>query len=157
MPVTWQFTSLAQSKTPKVPQPAPKSSAWAFFGNRIKSDKSMESVLNGKTPSGISNVKPFASLSMIASIKNQPAQPRGQLRRLTADSEELAFLDSLSGAVVGTGAAADTNISVDDVLVFALGDSFDGAVVSARAALDTSIGNVVSHSFILHICFSSVL
>ena len=67
------------------------------------------------------------------------------MRRLTAVLEELAFLDSLNGAVVGTSTAADTNISVDNELVLALRDSLDGAVVSAGAALDTSISNLVSH------------
>ena len=83
----------------------------------------------------------------MSSIKNQPARPDAGLRRLTADSEESAFLDSFSGAVVGTGAAADTNISIDDVLVFALGNSLNGAVVSASAALDASISDIVSHDF----------
>jgi hypothetical protein len=61
--------------------------------------------------------------------------------------EELAFLDSFSGAVVSASTAADTNISIDNVLVFALGDRFDGAVVSASAALDASISDIVSHDF----------
>jgi hypothetical protein len=59
--------------------------------------------------------------------------------------EESAFLDSLSGALIGAGAAADTDVGIDDVLVFALGDSFDGALVGTSAALDTSVSNVVSH------------
>jgi hypothetical protein len=62
-----------------------------------------------------------------------------------ADVEELAFLNSLSGAVVGAGATADTNIGIDDKLVFAFGDSLNGAVVSASAALDTSVSDIVSH------------
>ena len=69
---------------------------------------------------------------------NQPAQT-------DCGSEELAFLDSLSGAVVGTGTAADTNIGIDDVLVFALGNSLNGAVVSTSATLDASVSDIVSH------------
>ena len=75
------------------------------------------------------------------------------MRRLTADSEESAFLDCFSGAVVGAGAAADTNISIDDELVLTLGDSLDRAVVGASTALDASIGNIVSHDFSLHYVF----
>ena len=66
-------------------------------------------------------------------------------RRLTADSDESAFLDSFDGAAVSTSATANADVSVDDVLVFALGNSLDGAVVSASAALDTSISDIVSH------------
>ena len=62
-----------------------------------------------------------------------------------ADVEELAFLNSLSGAVVGAGATADTDIGIDDKLVFAFGDSLNGAVVSASAALDASVSNLESH------------
>ena len=62
-------------------------------------------------------------------------------------SEESAFLNSFSGAVVGAGAAADANIGIDDVLVFALGNSLNGAVIGASTALDASIGNIVSHDF----------
>ena len=89
----------------------------------------------------------------MASIKNQPAQSGNQRAQTDCDSEESAFLDSFSGAVVGTSAAADTNISVDDVLVFALGDSLNGAVVSAGTALDASIGDIVSHDFPSNMCF----
>jgi hypothetical protein len=59
--------------------------------------------------------------------------------------EESAFLDSLDRALIGAGAAADANVGIDYVLVFALGDSLDGALVGAGAALDTSVSNVVSH------------
>jgi hypothetical protein len=61
--------------------------------------------------------------------------------------EELAFLDSFSGAVFSTSTAADADISVDNVLVFAFGDSLNGAVLGASTALDASIGNIVSHDF----------
>ena len=67
--------------------------------------------------------------------------------QVTPESERLAFLDCLSGAVVSASAAADANVGIDDVLVFALGNSLDGAVVSASAALDTSVGDIVSHDF----------
>ena len=60
-------------------------------------------------------------------------------------SEELAFLDSISGALIGAGTAADTDIGIDYVLVFALGNSLDGALLSAGTALQASIGNFVSH------------
>ncbi len=66
-------------------------------------------------------------------------------RRLITDVEESAFLDGLSGALIGTCAAADTDVGIDDVLVFTLGDSLDRALVGAGAALDTSVSNVVSH------------
>ena len=79
--------------------------------------------------------------------------PVSRQRRLTADSEESAFLDSFGGAVVSASATADTNISIDDELVFTLGNSLDGAVVSASAALDTSISDIVSHEFPSNICF----
>ena len=83
--------------------------------------------------------------------------PVSRQRRLTADSEESAFLDSFGGAVVSASATADTNISIDDELVFTLGNSLDGAVVSASAALDTSVSNVVCHDISLHMCFASLL
>ena len=89
----------------------------------------------------------------MASIKNQPAQSGNQSAQTDCDSEESAFLDSFSGALIGTSAAADTNISIDDVLVFALGDSLNGALVGARAALDTSICDIVSHDFPSNMCF----
>ena len=83
----------------------------------------------------------------MTSIKNQPAQSETRARRLIRDLEELAFLDCFSGAVVSASAAADTNISIDDVLLVALGDSLNGAVVSAGTALDASISDIVSHGF----------
>jgi hypothetical protein len=61
--------------------------------------------------------------------------------------EELAFLDSFDGAVVGASTTADTNVGVDDKLVFTLRDSLNGAVISASTALNASIGNIVSHDF----------
>ena len=60
---------------------------------------------------------------------------------------ESAFLDSFGGALIGAGAAGNADISVDDILAFALRDSLNGALVSAGAASDTSIGDSVSHSF----------
>ena len=82
--------------------------------------------------------------------------PVSRQRRLTADSKESAFLDSFGGAVVSASATADTNISIDDELVFTLGNSLDGAVVSARAALDTSISDIVSHDFPSIMCFDAL-
>jgi hypothetical protein len=61
--------------------------------------------------------------------------------------EESAFHDGLDGAVVSASAAADTDISVDDVLLVTLGDSLNGAVVSTSATLEASISNLVSHDF----------
>jgi len=60
-------------------------------------------------------------------------------------SGRLAFLNSLDGAVLGTGTAADADISIDDELLVALRDSLNGAVLSTSTALDASISNVVSH------------
>ena len=90
----------------------------------------------------------------MTSIKNQPAQSETRARRLIG-FEELAFLNSLSGAVVSASAAADTDISIDDELVFTLGDSLNGAVVSAGTALDTSISNIVSHDFPSIMCYGA--
>ena len=61
--------------------------------------------------------------------------------------EELLFNDCFNGAVLGAGAAVDTQISVDDVLAVTLGDSLNGAVVNTGAAADASIGNSISHDF----------
>jgi hypothetical protein len=84
---------------------------------------------------------------MVYLQKNQPAQSDDRSAQTDCGSEESAFLDCFDGAVVGAGAAADANISIDDVLVFTLGDCLNGAVVSASAALDASVGNIVSHDF----------
>jgi hypothetical protein len=59
--------------------------------------------------------------------------------------EELLFYDSLNGALVSAAAAANANISVDDVGLVALGNSLNGALIGAGAALDTSVSNLVSH------------
>jgi hypothetical protein len=69
-------------------------------------------------------------------------------------SEELAFLDGISGALLGAGAAADANVRIDYVLVFALGNSLDGALLSAGTALQASIGDIVSHEKYLLLFFS---
>ena len=70
-----------------------------------------------------------------------------------AIQNESAFLDSFGGALIGAGAAGNADISVDDVLAFALGNSLNGAVIGASTALDASIGNIVSHDFPSIICF----
>ena len=75
-----------------------------------------------------------------------------RLRRVTAVSEESAVLVRFRGALLGAGAAANTDIGFDDVLVFTLGDSLDGAVVSAGTALDASISDIVSHDFPSNMC-----
>jgi hypothetical protein len=139
-----------------VAQPAPKSSTFAFFGSFAKSDSRIDSVLKGNVPAGVSSVIPFCRSSILASIKNQPAQSGNQSAQTDCDSEESAFLDSLSGAVVSASAAADTNISIDDELVFALGDSLNRAVVSTSAALDASISDIVSHDIPSSVCFLRV-
>ena len=61
--------------------------------------------------------------------------------------KRLAFLDGLSGALIGAGAAGNADVSVDDVLAVTLGDSLDGALIGAGAASDTSVSNLVSHDF----------
>jgi hypothetical protein len=81
-------------------------------------------------------------------IENQPAQ---LLRRPSSCFEELAFLDCFGGALVSTCTAGNADISVDDVLVFALGNCLDGALFSTSAALDASISDIVSHD-ITSIC-----
>ena len=77
-------------------------------------------------------------------IKSRPALQEMQAGR-TIIPRKLGFLDSFGGALIGAGAAADADIGIDDVLVFALGNSLDGALLSAGTALDTCIGNVESH------------
>ena len=59
--------------------------------------------------------------------------------------EELAFLDSFGGALIGAGTAGNADISVDDVLAVTLRDSFDGALIGTGAAGDTSVSDIVSH------------
>ena len=58
---------------------------------------------------------------------------------------KLAFLDGLDGALIGTSAAADADIGIDDELLFALRNSLNGALIGAGAALDASVGDTVSH------------
>ena len=67
------------------------------------------------------------------------------MRRPNSGCKKLAFLDSFDGALVSASAAGNADVSVDDVLLVALGDSLDGALVSAGTALDTSISDIVSH------------
>ena len=62
-------------------------------------------------------------------------------------NRELLFYDCFNRAVLSAGAAVDTDISVDYVLVVALSDSLNGAVVNTGAAVDTSVGNSESHGF----------
>ena len=61
--------------------------------------------------------------------------------------EESLFNDCFDRAVLGAGAAVDTQVSVDDVLAVALSDSLNGAVVNASAAVNASISDIVSHDF----------
>ena len=73
-------------------------------------------------------------------------------RRPLADSKESAFLDCLDGALLGAGTAADTDISIDDVLLVALGDSLDGALIGTGTALDASVSDIESHDFPSNVC-----
>ena len=66
-PVTRQPSFTAHSSSPSVPQPEPRSSTRAFLGSRTKWDSTMESVLNGKAPSGRFRVIPLGNCSMNAS------------------------------------------------------------------------------------------
>ena len=61
------------------------------------------------------------------------------------DREKLLLNDSFGGALLSAGAAADTDISVNDKLAVALGNSLDGALLSAGTTNHSSIGNLVSH------------
>ena len=67
------------------------------------------------------------------------------MRRPMAIEAESTFLDSFAGALVGAGAAADTDIGIDDVLVLALGDRLNGALVGTGAALHASVSDFESH------------
>ena len=58
---------------------------------------------------------------------------------------ELLFYDCLNGALISAAAAADADISVDDIGLVTLGDCLNGALVSTSATLDTSISNLESH------------
>ena len=61
------------------------------------------------------------------------------------DSNESAFLDSFGGALIGTSAAGNADVSVDDVLAVAFGNGLNGALISTGAACDTSVSNDVCH------------
>ena len=60
-------------------------------------------------------------------------------------SGELLFDDCFNRALVSASAAGNADVSVDNVLAFALRNSLNGALVSTSAALDASIGDDVSH------------
>ena len=61
------------------------------------------------------------------------------------DSVELAFLDSVNGALISACTAGNAGISVDFVLAVAFSNGADGALVSTSTAGNTSISNDVSH------------
>ena len=63
---------------------------------------------------------------------------------------ELLFLDSFGGALISASAAGNADISVDNVLAFALGNSLNGALVGAGAASNTSVSNNECHDIYLH-------
>ena len=83
---------------------------------------------------------------MFPYAKNQPAR---RIAGAQADSRigESAFLDCFGGAVVSTGAAINTDVSVDDVDAVAFGNSLNGAVVYTGAAANASVSDFVSHDF----------
>ena len=66
-----------------------------------------------------------------------------------AQCKKVLWALAIIGAIAA-GAAADADISVDDVLLVALRDSFNRAVVGAGAALHASISNLVSHDISSH-------
>ena len=70
--------------------------------------------------------------------------------RAYEENGRLAFLDSLGGALISAGAAGNADISVDNVLAFALGNSLNGALVGAGAAGNTSVSDNVCHDIYLH-------
>ena len=67
------------------------------------------------------------------------------MRRPMAIEAESTFLDSFAGALVGAGAAADTDIGIDDILVLTLGNRLNGALVGTGAALHASVSDSESH------------
>ena len=69
-----------------------------------------------------------------------------------SDDQGLALNRSRHRAVLGASAAVDAGVSVDDVLAVAFGNSLNGAVVNTGAAANASISNFVSHDF-PSICF----
>ena len=74
--------------------------------------------------------------------KSRPVQHTAQA---DCDSKESAFLDRFVGALIGAGAAADANIRIDYVLVFAFGNGLDRALLRTGAALHAITSNTVSH------------
>lgn len=78
-------------------------------------------------------------------MKNQPVQSEIPIAQADCGLKESAFLDSLNRAIIGTGTAANADVSVDNVLLIALGNSLDRAVVSTGTALNASIRDIVSH------------
>ena len=73
------------------------------------------------------------------------------MRRPNSGCMKLAFLDSFDGALIGTSAAGNADVSIDDELLFAFGNSLNGALVSAGTTPDASGGDIVSHD-ITSIC-----
>lgn len=64
---------------------------------------------------------------------------------------ELLLSGCAYGASVSTATAAYASVSVDNVLVIALGDAAGGASISTSAARDAIIRNLVCHYRYLHI------
>jgi len=63
--------------------------------------------------------------------------------------KELLLLDSLDGAVLGASAAVDAGVSVDLVMISALGDGLVGANTGAGAAGNAAVGNDVHGLYLL--------
>ena len=81
-------------------------------------------------------------MDAVHSPKKNAVWPNGH----TASRKQLA-LDRTHGALIGTSAAIDASVSVDNVLAVALGDRTHGAALGASAAHNASITNNKSHVF----------
>ena len=54
-------------------------------------------------------------------------------------------MNGIVGTDVGTGAALQTLLRVDDIFAIRLRNNLQGALILATAALDASIGNYICH------------
>jgi hypothetical protein len=117
-------------------------------------------------------VIPFQSVSSFSksvippmALYRKKGNPVGSLSQLvekptpkiSALFGRLAFLDGFDRAVVRAGTAANANVSIDYILVFAFGDGLNGAVVRARATLYACIVNHICHNVVppLFLCIAS--
>ena len=67
------------------------------------------------------------------------------MRLISISARKLLLSGCTYGASVCAAAAAYASVSVDNVLVIALGDAAGGASISASAARDAIIRNLVCH------------